>query len=352
MTGQAQVTSRAYLADDRFEDTIGSAGVVSELIAATPGVRAVAPRVEAFALVSAEDRSFGAQVVGVDPTEESRTVRLLGMLAEGRKLAADDEAEVGTLLARNLEVGVGDEIVVLGSAKQGGVAALSLRVVGLLETGRNELDRSLLIARIDAVQQAFDLGDEVHSFAIRLDDAQHSSEVVARLQARLPEGLVVRDWKEVLPELYQAIEVDKIGGQIMYWILMVLVMFTVVNSFIMTVFERTREFGVLLAVGMRPGTIVLMLQWEAFFLWVVGAALGVGVASAVIGWLAGTGIYLGEQMEAYARQFYMPSRMYPGFSPQVLILAPAVMLVGTQLAALLPSLRLWRLKPVEALRTG
>jgi len=145
--------------------------------------------------------------------------------------------------------------------------------------------------------------------------------------------------------------VDKIGGQIMYWIIMVLVMFSVVNSFIMTVFERTREFGMMLAIGMRPRAIVAMLQWEALFLWVIGTAIGAGLASLLIIWLHDVGIYLGEQMEDYAKQFYMPARLYPGFSPEVLTVAPLAMLVGTQLAAMIPSLRIRRLRPVVALRT-
>jgi len=350
MTGHAQVTSRAYLEDERFEDTIGDASALTARLARVPGVRAAAPRVEAYALVSAGERSFGAQVLGVDPAAESRTVRYTGMLAAGRALARGPEAEVGAVLARNLGVGVGDEIVVLGSGKHGGVAALALTVVGVLETGMTELDRSLLLAPLDVVQPAFNLGDEIHTIALNLDDVRASAEVVPRIAAVLPAGLTVRDWTEVLPELEQAIAVDKMFGQIMYSLLIVLVTFSVVNSFIMTVFERTREFGVLLALGMRPRAIVLMLQCEAFCLWLLGALLGFTLAAALILWLADTGIYLGEQLEAYARQFYMPSRIYPGFTPLVLLVAPSVMLLGTQLAAFLPSLRLWRLKPVVALR--
>jgi ABC-type lipoprotein release transport system permease subunit len=116
------------------------------------------------------------------------------------------------------------------------------------------------------------------------------------------------------------------------------------------VFERTREFGMLLAIGMRPLSIMLMLQWEALFVCLLGIAIGLAAAVALTLWLMDVGIYMGEAMQEYARQFYMPDRMYPAFSWEAMTVAPIVMLVGTQIAALLPSLRIHRIRPVEALR--
>ena len=162
--------------------------------------------------------------------------------------------------------------------------------------------------------------------------------------------LAVRPWYQVLPDLRQAIAVDRISAGFFYWIIMILVAFSVVNSFIMTVFERTREFGVLLAIGMHPGHIVRMLQWEAFFVWLLGAAIGLGLALLLVGWLQQVGIYLGRDMEQLAGQMYMPTRLYPAFAPQALFTAPLVMLLGTQLAALIPSWRVRRLVPSQALR--
>jgi ABC-type lipoprotein release transport system permease subunit len=350
MVGHAEIRSRAYLDNERFEDTIADATPLLRRVEQTPGVVSVAPRVEAFALVSADERSFGAQVLGIDVAAEERTVRFTTMLKSGRGIRGGDEAVLGSVLARNLGVDVGGEVVVLGSSKQGGVAALALSVVGLLETGMTEIDRSLLLAPLSTVQLAFDLGDEVHSLVIRVDDIQDSSKVVAVLDAELPGAVKVRNWDEVIPELRQSIEVDKIGGQIMYLIIMVLVVFSVVNSFIMTVFERTREFGMLLSIGMRPFSIIRMMQWEAFFLWIIGASIGMLFTAGLIYWLRDVGIPMGEALEDYARQFYMPSRLHPGFNALALTLPPLVMLFGTQIAALLPSLRIRRLRPVEALR--
>ena len=357
MTGHIQIQRADYVDSDRFEDTINDATQLRRLVAAAPDVQAVAPRVEAFALASSGERSFGAMVVGVDMEAEARTVRFLDFISAGQAPVAADDALLGEVLARNLGVGVGDEVVLLGSAKEGGVAALVLNVSGLFRTGQAEVDRSMLWTPIATVQEAFALGDEVHTLAVRTDNLAESAEItqaLARQLAReLPDSaLVVRNWDDVMPEVRQAIEVDRLGGELFFYIIELLVVFSVVNTFIMTVFERTREFGMLLAIGMRPGGIVLLIQWEAFFIWLVGVAIGVGLAALLTFWLAQTGIYLGESMEELAEQMYMPSRMYPAFSVDAFVSAPLVMFFGTQLAALVSSVRVLRMRPVEALRVS
>ena len=350
MAGHLQVQNRDYVADSRFEDTIDHASAMVERVRGIPGVASVAPRVEAFALASVGERSFGAQVLGVDLAAERETVRFVKMLAAGRAFENRDEAVLGTILARNLGAEVGDEVVVLGSGREGGVAAMVFTVTGLLETAMADLDRVLLLAPLAAVQEGFGLDDEIHTLVVRAESHQDTGAVAERLRAILPERLAVRGWEDVLPQLKQGIEIDRISGRIMYGIILGLVVFSVVNTFIMTVFERTREFGMLLAIGMRPGRIILMLQWEAFFVCLLGIVMGLALALGLTLWLMDVGIYLGDTMQDYARQFYMPDRMYPALSFEALSVAPLVMLGGTQLAALIPSLRIRRMRPAEALR--
>ena len=339
------------LDSERFEHTIEEASLLRRQLVAMPGVVAVAPRVEAFALVSSEKRSFGAQILGIDVTAEAATVRLLDMIDDGRPPAGPEEAVIGEKLARNLGVAVGDELVILGAEKHGGVAAMVVNIVGILSSGMAVIDRSLLLLPIATVQNAFGLGDEIHTFAIRIASLDDSEAIAAQLASHVPAEVTVRKWNEVLPELEQAIEIDRLGGLIMYGLIIILVTFSVVNTFIMLVFERTKEFGMLLAIGMRPVGIVGLVLWEAFFVWLVGAAIGAGIAVAIIVGLADVGLYMGEAMEEMATQYYMPPRLYPALSAEVLLVSPLILLLGTQLAALIPALRIRRLRPVEALRS-
>ena len=356
LTGHIQIQNAAYVENDRLEHTVPDATAVQRQAAAVDGVVAVAPRVETFALASAGERSFGAQILGVEPAAESQVVGFQERIVAGRSIGAGDEALLGEGLARNLGVAPGEELVVLGSAKEGGVAALVLTVVGLFRSGQTELDRSLVWVPLATVQNAFGLGDEVHTLVLRGEDLSRVDTLVARLRAALPSALpdgtrlLVRPWHELLPDVRQAIAVDRVSAAFFYWIIMILVAFSVVNTFIMTIFERTREFGVLLAIGMRPGRILAMLQWEAFFVWLVGAGLGLALATLLMLWLQQVGIPMGGDLASLSERMYMPNRLYPAFTLEALLTAPVVMLLGTQLAALLPALRLRRLVPAVALR--
>ena len=350
LAAHVQIQNRGYVEQARLEQTIQEITPLMRELERRPGVISVAPRVEAFALVSADERSFGAQVLGVELKRERRTVRFFDRVATGRMFAGGDEVIVGEILARNLNVGIGGELVLLGSGKEGGVAALALEVVGIFRSGITDLDRTMIAAPLATVQEAFGLGDEAHTLAIRVERVAESARLASALNGWLPGAITARNWDEVMPDIRQGIELDRIGAWFVYGIIIIVVTFSVVNSFIMTVFERTREFGMLRAIGMQPGRIVLMVQFEAACVWALGTALGLALVVPVVLWFASEGFYLGEDIHTLAETLYVPDRLYPAFAPRVLTLAPAVLFVGTQVAALIPSLRIRRLRPVAALR--
>jgi len=349
-SGHIQVQHRAYPDDARFEHTIENVSPLLQKLDEQPELVSVAPRVQAFALASTDERSFGAQVLGVDLQRENRTVRFFDKVAAGRNIGSGSEATVGEALARNLNAEIGDELVVLGTGKEGGVAAMALQIVGIFSSGIAELDRAMIVVPIDEAQSAFGLGDEAHTLVIRAARPAQSAQFVERLNGLLPEPLLARNWDVVLPDLKQGIEIDRIGGYFMYGILILVVTFSIVNSFIMTVFERTREFGMLRAIGMRPGKIVLMVQLEAVCVWLLGTLVGLLVAVPIVAWFARHGVYLGDELTEMMESMYIPDRLHPELSGGVLIIAPAIMLIGTQIASLIPSLRIRRLQPVVALR--
>ena len=348
--GHVQIQRSDYLEQGRIEQTLAGATALVRRLEARPEVLAAAPRVEAFALASVEERSFGVQVLGVDATRERRTVGFLRRIAEGRMAAGPDEVVLGSALARNLGAGLGDEVVVLGAGKEGGVAALAASVSGIFDSGILELDRSLMLAPINAVQSAFGLGDEAHSLVLRGADPLAGAELVHALNSELPLGAQARNWDAVLPDLRQGIELDRLGSVFLYAIIIVVVTFSVVNTFIMTVFERTREFGLLRAIGMRPGALIGMVQLEALCIWLLGVAVALALMVPVIGWLSRYGLHLGEEISAVGSNLFLPDRIHPRLSWAVALTAPAIMLGGVQLAALAPALRIRRLQPVAALR--
>ena len=182
LDGHIQLQRRGYLDDPRIESAIDSAAERVAQVRAVPGVVAAAPRIAAFALVSGNDRSYGAQLLGVDPAAERALSSLPDMLTEGRYIEGGAQAYAGRVLARNLGVSVGDQIVVLGTAANGGVAALAVTLVGTFASGIPELDRQLLQVPYAPVAEAFEMHDAAHAIVVRAESVPRAAAVADALR--------------------------------------------------------------------------------------------------------------------------------------------------------------------------
>jgi len=351
LDGHIQLQRRGYLDDPRIESAIDSAADRAANVRALPGVVAAAPRIAAFALVSGNDRSYGAQLLGVNPADERALSTLPDMLAEGRYIEGGAEAYAGRVLARNLGVSVGEQIVVLGTASNGGVAALAVTLVGTFASGVAELDRQVLEVPYAPVAEAFEMHDTAHAIVVRTESISRAAAVADALRKDLPADQVVLEWQALLPDLHQAIMLDRAAGNVMFGILAAVVTIGVLNGFLMTVFERTREFGMLMAIGMRARAVIVLLQAEALMLSGVGCATGVAIGVPLVLWLGHVGIPVGDSGAAM-RAFHISDRLHPALSAAA-VLRPVVLLtVCSQIAALVPTLRVRRIQPGEALRAA
>ncbi|TDJ22514.1 MAG: ABC transporter permease [Gammaproteobacteria bacterium] len=347
--GHIQIQHEAYQDHPKLRTTVPDASVLVADLRRQPLVAAVAPRLSAYALVSDDERSFGAQLLGVDPDVEPRVSSIARSTTRGRFIKGGSEAFIGEALASNLGIEVGDEIITLGSDREGGLAALALEVVGIFETGLADLDRATLEIPIETFREAYGMGDEVHHIAIRLHQAADSDPFAAQLNQELSAGLRALHWRELLPELEQSIELDRVSSVFFYSILALLVLFSVVNTFIMTVFERTHEFGLLIALGVRRWGIIGMLQLEALWMSLVGVTLGLVLVAPLLVWMIEFGIPMGDSAELM-RQFHMPDRLYGGRNVLLMGSIPIALIIACQLAAFLPFQKVRRIIPADALR--
>ena len=344
--GHAQIQHPSYDDDPRVEYTVPRAAAVLDRIRSDPRVRVATPRVMTYGLVSVGEKSVGAMVVGTDPDQDFAALRT--SVAAGRYLQRDGEAVVGSVLARNLGVDVGDEIVFLGSGKEAGVAALVSTVVGTFTSGMAALDRSQVYVTLSDLGDALGLTDEVHVIALQLDSYTTSQPLVDSYNGKILGNRLI-NWETLLPEVAQQFEIKIIGSTAFYVLFVVLVTFGVVNAFIMTVFERTQEFGVLLALGMRPGAIIGMLQIEALCMSVLGLVVGMSLAVVVVSFTQIPIASLGETLNDAYVTLNLPEVLSGRFSVRAAIVTVAVIVVATQLAAIFSTLRLYRMKVVEAL---
>lgn len=352
--GHVQIQHPDYLRQPRADRTVANASARLAEMDARAEFDGIAPRTLAFALLSQvpeedgdEPRAVGGMVVGVDPQREFAAIR--HQPATGRYVEAPGEGFLGAVLAKNLGVDVGDQVAVVGNAKDGGVAALSLKVVGTFSTGQADFDRAQLHVLLSEFQEAFGFADEVHVIAATLRD---QSDAQALAAAWSDSEATAVAWQSLLPEVHQMAELKYQGSYMIYALLVVLVTFSIVNAFIMTAFERTPEFGMLKALGMRPGGIVAMLSCEALWMALLGLALTFAVSVPLVLALSVTGISLGDAYAEMTSGFLMPERLYPTFGTRAAIEFSVAVLVLTQIAAAVPALRLRRLRVVDALRAA
>jgi ABC-type lipoprotein release transport system permease subunit len=317
------------------------------------GTQAVAARGQAFALASSEDRSFGVLITGVQPLYEPSVSSFPGLVSRGRYLQADDldAIVIGAVLARNLQVDLGSELTFLGSGRDGSFAAGVATVVGIVDTGIADIDRVVAQVPLPWFQDVFTMGGHGHAVVVRMPDLEAVPVAVSTVEGMVAadNALRVLDWEALQPGLRQAIQSDMASNWFMYAVLIILVAFSVLNTQLMSVLERTREFGVMLALGMSPGRLARLVGMETLLLASLGLGLGLFFGALLIGYLSVYGFTYPGMAEMAAR-FNMDERMYPQVSVLALAWGPATVFVFSLLAALYPSLRLFRLQPVAAMR--
>ena len=294
--------------------------------------------------------------MGIDPAVEFATVSERA-LPGGRAVERAGEGFMGSVLARNLGAGVGDGVVIIGTGKEGGVAATSVTLVGLFGSGVRELDRSVLMVHFDDFSEAFGLEDEAHVVAALGPDPEDARGFAASIAPALENAVTagtarVLPWQEIQPQLAQMLVIKDTIGFTLASILTVLVTFVVVSTFVMTVFDRTAEFGMLKAIGMPPSAIFRMVQCEGLWMSLIGVALGVAVALAVVSAVAAVGIPVAgfEDLALMYQRLNLPDTLVPAFATRDALLMAAVMIAAVQFAAAVPALRIWRLSAVDALR--
>ena len=352
-SGHAQVQVDGYRDNPKLRNSVPAIeALADELSRALPEAR-VAGRAEGFALASSEQRSFGIQLIGVQPGIEPGVSTLPGLVSKGRYLQDPAAAEIvlGAVMARNLKVEPGDELTLLGSGRDGSFAAGIVTVTGIFNSGSQALDSSFAEVPLHYFQEVFAMGDHGHSVAIAVDELGQVRPALASAEAVVGgrDQLVVLDWMELHPGLKQAIQADFSSAWFMYGVLIILVAFSVLNTQLMSVLERTREFGVITALGVKPRKLATLIMLETALMALIGLALGL-----FLGWLVTLYFHANgfsyPGMEEVGERFNLPGRMYPSVTPLGLALGPFVVFLFCLLASIYPALRLLRLRPVDAMR--
>ncbi len=360
LMGQLQVHSPGYLPQRSIYETIGGrqgadvAAIVDE-VAADPAIKAATPRVYAGGLVSSGEATVAAILLGVDPELEPGVSRLLRAVVRGKTpRPATNELLIGEEMARQLEVDVGDELVLVAPAADGSLGNDLYTLSGVFRIGMAELDGSYALLPLGSLQglTALDPG-RVHEIAAATVDPWLAPEAATRLQGRLATlgmEIDVQPWTRLRPEMLDYAQLAKSWSFVVIAVVFSMAIFGVANTMLLGTFERRREFAVLLAIGATPGAIVRAVLHEAIALGAISLAAGAAITLPVliwwhrappdVGWLYGDFTIFGALIRPVLRVEYEPSSA---------IWAAAALVLTALLAALYPAARAARLAPADTL---
>lgn len=376
-TLQAQIHTAGYIEAPRAYRSFEVNDEVLHRILAVPGVEGVSPRVELSGLLGNEDRSQVARFIGVRPELEAAATPVTDGLVAGRWLSSSPapdgsprEIVLGQGLARQLRVEPGAELVTFLEAADGSLGNELLRVVGVVRTGNTAIDRMAAYLHLEDAQFVGALEGRAHEIAIRAGDLDEAATLAAAVAAELgiragapeegavergevdSEELVVRPWQEVIPSMAQMLALFRQSYAFLYFIIYLVAAVGIINTQRMSALERRREFGVMIAIGMRPRRMFRTLVVETLVLGLAGALIG-AAAGALLTWYHATA---GFDMTVFTDQatFSMmgvsfSERLYFDLTGRMVIEPVVVMLFVAALSGLAPAIRSARIDPAPTI---
>jgi len=316
---------------------------------ALPSLRAWAPRVRGEGLASSARGNVGIALVAIDPEREAAVTDLHDSIFEGAYLQDDQRrALVGERLARRLHVGVGDRIVVSAQDVGGDLTGEAFRVGGVFRSASLELDERTVFIPIGRGRSMLGMDGEISELVVVADEDDEVDALRTALAERLPPGLEVRTWSELQPLLQYMVDMFQQMGWIIYAAIFVAMAFGIANVLLMSVYERMREIGIMMAIGMKPGRMVGTVVAESLCLTLLGVAGGFALGIGGVALLS-DGIDL-SRWATGLNAFGIPAKIIPVI-PENDLVAPVVVAVVTALvASLWPALRAVRSRPADAVR--
>jgi ABC-type lipoprotein release transport system permease subunit len=359
-SGHVALSGKGYRHSMTLEQFLPWDGRIESALESTSGVRAWAPRITSFALISIEDRSRGGMVIGVSPERERNVTTFADKIFTGRFLESQPTPEtrevvLGRRLADRLGAELGDEVLLYGVAYSLETAYELFEVVGTMALPDPRLEKNLAIIHIDAARDFYVYDDRISEVAILAENADGSAALLAELERNLADSfddeLELETYAQMMPEVVQLILIDDAGMYITLIILVVVVGFGILNTVLMAILERSRELGVVLALGLKPMALFRMVYLESMLLAGLGLMIGLSLSLPLLAWLQGVEFPISGDLAKGTELFGMEAVMTFKFELANPILSTITILFVAALAALYPALKASRSRPVDALRS-
>jgi ABC-type lipoprotein release transport system permease subunit len=334
--GHAQIHREGFQDSQDADLTIARTDQLVEQLRSDPHVEAFSERTLSFGTISAPADIASVVIYGIEPQREKALSKVDESIVEGSYLEQNEGALIGQDLARRLEAQVGDRIVItVSQAASGELSQTLFRVHGIFRMHIKEIDSAAVFIPLSAAQSMLGIGQGIHEIAVRFDRTQYASEQGQRFAADYSRfGNVAETWQQLVPQIKYVLDMTNISIAITVILVFAMIMFGIINTMFMALYERTFEFGVLRAVGTRPARLRNLIVFEAASLAVYAAALGMILGAAVTLISSFTGLDL-TGVEFAGTTF--TSRIFPVFALRQFTLYPLLVFGFTCLVSLYPA---------------
>lgn len=351
-TGHVQLRNANYEVDKASllaKDLLRDAESLTAEAEALDGVAAAAPVLWSGGLLSTSQESLGIEVVGLNPEDAFHAPIREGIVA-GEYLNSDDRGKilVGKVLADQMEISV-EQRVSLATSDANGVGQEGIfTVVGLIDTGFPGIDQNRVILPLAQAQSFSGVGDRFSSMILTLEDQEDAATVAAHFENQDRQAFT---WQDLNSFMLDAVEAGLVFYYVIYIIVFLTVAVIIANTLLMSVFERTREIGILASLGMSGRQIMVLVLFEAIILAVFGVLVGLILGMGAVTYMAVVGISLPVETAAMIEGMAIGTSMKGGYAPEQFVILSLLLLAVVSLVSLYPAWYAARLEPVEALHS-
>ncbi|MBD3288980.1 FtsX-like permease family protein [candidate division KSB1 bacterium] len=349
--GHIQIHKQDYREQPSIYKTIDDYKQVEEKLSGIEGVETWTPRLFSAGIVSVRENSNGARIIGIDPEQENIATRFNKKLIKGDPFSKKPSHEtiLGKGLAKVLEAGIGDSAVVVSQAADGSIANDLYTIIGIIESGDQMTDRMSFYLHIDDAQELFVLQGRIHEIAVIARELDQVDALTGKIADRLDNPqLEVASWKEFAKSFYHAMQADVQGMWIMLFVIILIVAVGVLNTVLMSVLERRKEYGVLRAIGTKPRQIITLVLWEVSILALISVVIGIGLSSIINSSLSDQGFPLPESFTYGGVEF---AKMYSEVSARSLYIPTITVIITALLVSFFPALKAAHSEPAKEMRT-
>ena len=352
-TGYAQIHKSGYWEEKSLDNSFSLTEDVEKHLEANELIVAMVPRIESFSLVSFGEKARGAMLIGIDPDKENELTFLKEKLVEGHYLTEKGNSLIiGQGLAEYLNVQTGDTLALIGQGYRGMNAVGKYGIKGIIETPIAAFNDQAVYMSLSEAQYYFGMENQITNLALDVHDFNRLDKLKSEIGNRIDSSFYeVMTWQEMMPDLVQQIELDYASGKIIHYVLYIIIGFGMFGTILMMARERTYEFGILVAIGMRRGRLKLLSIAEMIMLSFGGVALGMIISFPLIAFLHFNPILLsGELAETYEKFGIEPVINF-SLSSMIFVDQAVVILILSLFLGIYPVLHIGRLKVVKAIRS-